>query len=491
MDILVRFFLLLFLLSVSDTEALYESLDPTSISEHLAYYELYKDTKTGKQALDDAWKLISPVKRAATLQFPENIGSFIYLIHPVEEFKKKEQFELSDEAEETLNTIATHLPNRQLKGYTSDAIESLSEDEIDLGHALFLLNLGNDRKKARSYEALLDLMALQVLAKIPKNATANEKINEINRLIFYEMGFRFPPHSIHEEAIDEFTFLPSILESRRGVCLGVSTLYLALAQRVGLQLDIYTPPGHIFISHNGRNIETTMRGVHIHFDEYLNINTKKLKKRSLKEVPGMVYMNQASIFLGTGRWQEAAATYEKALRFMKDDRQIKELLGSTYFILGEQGKAIKLLQEAAKQPDSETISSDHLAEDIVQGRVSKDALQAVFMHVDETRKSIEKKKDMLVQAMKSSPQFRSGYHLLAMLWVELKKPQEAIICLEKLHAIDPNDISCEYYLAVLYHERFNDKKAIQHFERAEKIAADHGSMPKPLQELKIALLTAR
>lgn len=486
----MRLLIFLLALSVSDKQALYNSLDPTSISEHLAYYELYKETPTGKQALDDAWKLISPQSSHKELQFPASIASFIQLIHPAKQ-NAKSPFELSEEAIDAIEKSASHLPNRLLKGYQSDDIDTLNDQELDIGHALFLLNLEKDKKKIRSFEALLDIMALQVLARVKTDSSIEDKINELNRLVFYEMGFRFPPHSTHEQAIDEFTFLPSILESRRGVCLGVSTLYLALAQRLGLTLDIYTPPGHIFVSAGGYNIETTMRGVHIHLDEYLGINTKMLKKRGLKEVLGMVYMNQASIFLGNLEWEKACRTYEKALQFMKDDRQIKELLGCSYIMVGDTKKAQKLLSEAASTIDDGVITQDHIAVDVLHKKASKDVLQALFMHVDATRASIEKKKEALSQALKGSPQFRAGYLQLAMLWFELKKPQEAILCLEKLHAIDPTDISCEYYLSVLYYERHNEKKALEHFDKAEKIAKDSGYTPKALQELRVQLLTAR
>jgi hypothetical protein len=38
------------------------SLDPLSVSEHLAFYELYSDTQEGKKALTHAWNLLSGEK---------------------------------------------------------------------------------------------------------------------------------------------------------------------------------------------------------------------------------------------------------------------------------------------------------------------------------------------------------------------------------------------------------------------------------------------
>src|SRR6202044_1243325 len=123
------------------------------------------------------------------------------------------------------------------------------------------------------------------------NATPQQKIDAINSFIFEEMGFRFPPHSRYAKDIDIYTFLPSVLDSRRGVCLGVSILYLCLAQRLGLNLEMITPPGHIYIRyHEGENIiniETTCRGIHMDSEDYLGINTRCLQMRNIKEVIGL------------------------------------------------------------------------------------------------------------------------------------------------------------------------------------------------------------
>jgi hypothetical protein len=50
-------------------------------------------------------------------------------------------------------------------------------------------------------------MALQIKKRIASNASHEELIEQINRFIFQEMGFRFPPHAIHVKDIDLYTFL--------------------------------------------------------------------------------------------------------------------------------------------------------------------------------------------------------------------------------------------------------------------------------------------
>ncbi|HRD54859.1 MAG TPA: hypothetical protein PLC42_00510, partial [Parachlamydiaceae bacterium] len=48
--------------SESQIQALYNSLDPKSVSEHLAFYKLYPKNETGKKALRDAFFLLSQGK---------------------------------------------------------------------------------------------------------------------------------------------------------------------------------------------------------------------------------------------------------------------------------------------------------------------------------------------------------------------------------------------------------------------------------------------
>ena len=148
---------------------------------------------------------------------------------------------------------------------------------------------------------MIDLMALQIRSTLSPNSKPEEKIDAINRFIFEELGFRFPPHSCYATNVDLYTFLPSVLDSRRGVCLGVSILYICIAQRLSLPLEMITPPGHIYVRYkNGEkeiNIETTARGIHLEvLETYLAINTRSLQQRNVKEVIGLSHFNQASVY---------------------------------------------------------------------------------------------------------------------------------------------------------------------------------------------------
>jgi len=464
----------------SSLRALYNSLDPQAVPEALAFYELYPGTEEADAAL---------ARVSSLLQIPsfQTISCLPTLINRLE--GAAEQFTERDIR--LVEYLASGLPNRRLDGYlvqSEEGVIDLSTDEIDLGKALILSQMQGEEDEcfqARSYSAMLDLMALQILAKLPKNATPEQKIHETNRLIFDQMHFRFPPHSVYVENIDLYTFLPSVMDNHLGVCLGVTALYLAIAQRIDLPLEIITPPGHIYIRYRDENllvnIETTARGVHFPNETYLSVNNAELEVRNLKEVIGMTHVNQASIYLYRGDFQKAADAYQKALPYMPDDPLVKELLGYSFLLTEriEEGKALLVGIESGIH---------HIAQDYLAGKVDLDGIRSVFLLVDETRDSILAKQAELQKIIKKYPEFRDGLHQLAVAWIQLNRAKEAIEALKAYHVIDPNDAVVEYYLAILHGQRHDYKSCWTYLRNAEQIALKDNFYPKALKDLRHLLI---
>jgi len=312
----------------SSPSSLYTTLDPLSVSQHFAFYELYPQTKEGKKALRHAWDLLSQGKSDLDPAIILPQADILPIISLVNRSTNEQTPTLNDEQLSVIETLAKHLHNRSVKGFglwKEDEILQLKPEEIDFSRALLVAELGEDEKlKIRSYEASLDLMALQISARLSENASDKEKIRAISDYIFYEMRFRFPPHSLHAKDIDLYTFLPSVLDSRKGVCLGVSILMLSLAHRLDLKLEPITPPGHIYVRYvaeDGQitNIETTARGIDLPSEVFLGVETKSLQKRNLKQVIGLAFMNQAAVCWQKEDAQTAVKLYEKARPYMEDD----------------------------------------------------------------------------------------------------------------------------------------------------------------------------
>jgi regulator of sirC expression with transglutaminase-like and TPR domain len=476
-------------------KSLLSSLDPLSVSEHLAFYELYPQTEEGQKALSHAWQLLnqSQVKlKTPQLTLPPlDIQTVVSLV-------TRQPFDapvvLNEEQLQTIEQISASLRNRKLKGHqiwTKAELVPLDPEEVDLGRGLLINQFDEKKDEIRQYEASLDLMALQILARLPQTATHLDKIREINRFIFQEMKFRFPPHSVHVKDIDLYTFLPSVLDSREGVCLGVSILYLCLAQRIGLPLEIITPPGHIYVRYREgvrvTNIETTARGINMPSDIYLGIDTRWLQQRNIKEVIGLAYVNQASVAWGQGNHELTVQLYEKAAPYLPNDPLINMFLGFNYLFIGKKSEAKKLLEPLAGYTFETAVSPETIPEDYLDGRVDAEGIKAVFTHVDEKRQSIIDKQKKLEKVIDRFPRFRAGLLQLAVTWLQLGRASEAREILEKYHAVDPNNCVVEYYLSILCLQRFDYNQAWNYLKKTDGLLAAREHKCKALRGLRDSL----
>ncbi|MEI8329139.1 MAG: transglutaminase family protein [Chlamydiia bacterium] len=478
-------------------QSVYSTLDPKSLIQHLAFYELYPETEEGKKALATAWDLLlgEHTSEQKALELPPlDVYSIISLVN---KSSTDTEITVSKDQLSILERAGKRLENRELDGFkvwTKKEVLALPNEEIDLARALLIYQFEGDldaKQKINQYEATLDLMALHISAHMKKNASAEEMISEMNAFIFQDMRFRFPPHSIYAKDIDLYTFLPSVLDSRLGVCLGVSTLYLCLAQRIGLSLDIVTPPGHIYLSHNDGhkiiNIETTARGINMPSETYLGMNTSQLQKRNRKEVIGLAFFNQASVMSGREDFAGAITLYQIALEYVPGDPLFKMLLGLHYLFNGQIPEGKALLKEISKIRFEGAITQETLPEDFLTGRVDVKGIQTVFLPVDETRDSIIKKQNTLKAHLKTFPKFRAGLFQLATSYLQLGRMQEAYEVLIKYHKLDPTHPIVEYYLAVICMQRYDYVKAWSFYHILENILKEHQHEPKALKELRSTL----
>jgi tetratricopeptide (TPR) repeat protein len=478
--------------------ALYSTLDPTSIAQHFAFYELYPKSPEGRQALRTAWDLLS---NGCADCDPELMLPSIDP-QPFISFVNRTSIDnaplLNEEQITVIEKLSRHFNNRKLKGYgvwDMDTLLKLQPEEIDLARGLLLAEMSSDpdaRKKIRSYEANIDLMALQIYARLGENATPEEKIRAFNDYIFSELRFRFPPHSLYAKEIDIYTFLPSVLDGRRGVCLGVSILYLCLAQRLDLPLEAITPPGHIYVRYkspdgNEINIETTARGIDVPSEHYLGLETRKLQKRNIAQVIGLAFMNRAAVCWHRDDPEKAVALYEKARPFMGDDYLLNMFLGYNYLFVGKEKEGRDLLKKIKGIVPDHAISADLVTEDYLAGYAPGEAIQAIFAEVDETRSSILAKQQKLQAIVAKYPKFRQGLFHLAITWLQLGREKEAIPILEKYALMAPKDPTANYYLSALHFQRHNFSTAWKYLKSAETLVQAREHHPKVLKELRQAL----
>lgn len=391
---------------------------------------------------------------------------------------------------EHIAKLTSHFPNKRLKGYSIssfDELESLDSEQVDLSVAMSFL-----QKSAHpeSDLAALDWMAWTIEERLPKKWGIAEAVDAINTFIFFDLGIRFPPQSLYSENIDTYTFLSAVLGQRQGVCLGVSALYLCLAQRLGLDLEIVTPPGHIFvrayIDGKERNIETTARGIDIPTEHYLSVSAPELKKRTIKDTAALILINAASSLWHKKDYKTALKRYELARRLMPQDALIHELMGICAFLSGDSGSANLYLQTALKCPLELTICRDSLAADILAARCDKEGVEAIFMPTDNRAKALMQKTKALEAAVAKSPYFRSGFFHLGCTYLQRGYHSGAFDMLKRASQLDHEDPMCDMLLAQLHLERLETESAWQHLIHSETYTGE-GAV-RDQRELRFELL---
>jgi tetratricopeptide (TPR) repeat protein len=109
---------------------------------------------------------------------------------------------------------------------------------------------------ARAFTSLQDIAAA---VEQRHRRTRADVADDINALVFGEFKFQ---REI-ESTASRFFQLSSVLRDRRGSCLGLGALYLAIGERIGIPLDGILLPGHFFVrtrGPGGHNVELLRRG---------------------------------------------------------------------------------------------------------------------------------------------------------------------------------------------------------------------------------------
>jgi len=460
----------------------------------IMFAALYPETAEANEALQRAWSLLSGETSSASHVIAPNFEDIalgcIHLVEPQAICPPSPS--LSKATIEYIDSIATKLPNRKLRGYTArtpEEVASLDPNEVDLARALLLLD-GKESNSLSSIEASLDLLALEILARIGPKASPETKISAINTLLFHEMAFRYPPLSEGKEKAGQFSELSSVLSSRRGICLGTSILYLSLAQRLDLPLTIYVPPGHIFLGYEDgdhtRVIETTARGVAPPLESYLTLSLRKVPTQHMLAAVGTVAFNRAGEFLRKKEWEKALEQYRIVQKF----DQSNSTLGMTSLcelLLGNTKRSQQLAQKLLNSPEEHQVEQDMLFLDLSRGFLSQKAAEEWIGTLSPKKEELPEKINQLKQLVEENPKSHSLPLYLADLWIEYGKSKEAIPLIEPIAMLNESPPSVHYQLSLLYYERADLVQASFHAKKALEKAKKSGMVPKPIRQLILKL----
>ncbi|MHC5080988.1 MAG: transglutaminase family protein, partial [Planctomycetota bacterium] len=88
----------------------------------------------------------------------------------------------------------------------------------------------------------VDELAMIVREKA-QGRTGVERVDAINQLLYFDMEFKYDPND-PQGVLPENLYLHKVLQRRKGYCVSLAVLYLALGKRLGLPLFGVRIPSH-------------------------------------------------------------------------------------------------------------------------------------------------------------------------------------------------------------------------------------------------------
>jgi tetratricopeptide (TPR) repeat protein len=164
----------------------------------------------------------------------------------------------------------------------------------------------------------------------------------LNQAVFEVLGFV-------REVTDTnlaFVLLPSVLQHRRGSCVGLGSLYLALAELLGVAASGVLLPGHFFVriseGQRLRNVELLRRGEEMPdawYEQRYPIagGAAPAYARALSgtEVQGVVEFDIGNQRKREGRLHDARRAYQRATQHFPDFAEAHASLGAIEHVLGQ------------------------------------------------------------------------------------------------------------------------------------------------------------
>jgi tetratricopeptide (TPR) repeat protein len=180
-----------------------------------------------------------------------------------------------------------------------------------------------------------------------------EMAADIGAVIFEELSFQ---REI-EDTSTRFFQSSLVLRDRRGSCLGLGALYLAIAERLGVPLDGILLPGHFFVRTRGpgaHNVELLRRGEAMpdgwYREKYGPWPKAGAYNRpvSATELAAIHWYNRGNDLQKNGDLAGAQAAFAKAAAAFPDFAEASASLGSVQQRRGDRAGAERSYQQAAR-----------------------------------------------------------------------------------------------------------------------------------------------
>jgi regulator of sirC expression with transglutaminase-like and TPR domain len=159
----------------------------------------------------------------------------------------------------------------------------------------------------------------------------------MNRTIFDDLRIQLMPDST------DITFdcLTILLRTRKASCVGLTSLYLVLAEQLDLPFYGVLVPGHVFLRYQNDssyiNVETLKRGIQRtdgFYRNYFKSNpsvTYYLRNLTKKEFIAICLFNLGNEYTKRGLYENAINKYNSVYQLFPEFEEMKDNLKNTYF----------------------------------------------------------------------------------------------------------------------------------------------------------------
>ncbi len=200
----------------------------------------------------------------------------------------------------------------------------------------------------------LDRLSLRLRHALGTERSAGA-IPILNRVIFEEEAYR---REVDDKGL-RYTLLPTVLDGRKGGCLGLSALYLVLGERLGIPLRGVLVPGHFFVRYVGRggrrNVELLKKGRAMAARWYRRkypapVGNSLYLRTSLdtRQTLAVYRYNVANAYRRRRAWRKALALYRATVEVLPGFAEAQGNLGLTLAHLGDLDGASKAYRRAGE-----------------------------------------------------------------------------------------------------------------------------------------------
>ncbi len=307
----------------------------------------------------------------------------------------------------------------------------IDDDSLDIAEmSLLLAKEEYSEIKIEDYVECVDWYARMIKARIADGDEPKSIINIINEFLFDELGFTYVPTG----NLDDL-YLNKVLDRRKGNCVGLSILYLSIAERLNLPLFGVNVPEHIFVRYDDGeqkiNIETGHKGMSLSDSFYVSHSIERFDEKSVehgcylqnlntKEVISNILLNRSKIRRENGDHKGALGDCKKSILLNPKNPGAYCNRGVVYEKMG-------LISEAIKDY-SLAIS---LNRKYASAYYNRGSLLGV---VGKYGKAVED----FNEAIAISPRFTLFYLNRAIAFKKMGKIDKAILDYDKIIEIDPD-----------------------------------------------------